>query len=163
MKSDYMRTQKYKFRLTEKQRTEIQDIINIGDMSTEQRTRAEILLASDDLYYFRSMYSPQEIIASRCGVSTTTVYKVCKKYVEGGLNAAINRKKREKPPVASEITAEIETKIVALAYSAPPDGYKRWTLRLMEKKVNELGIAEHISDTTIGRILKGKLNPLKQQ
>jgi len=41
-----------------------------------------------------------------------------------------------------------------LACSTPPEGYARWTLRLLENKVVELGIVEAASDSTIGRVLK---------
>jgi len=149
-----MRTQKYKIRLTEKKRAELFNIINGGTCSKQEITRAEILLEADDLYYLRSELRPQHIIASRCGVSTTTVYKVSKQYAEGGLYTATSRKKREKPPVAPTLSAEKEAEIIALASSEPPKGYRRWTLRLLEKNAAELGIADHISDTTIGRILK---------
>ena len=87
-------------------------------------------------------------------MSTVTVYNVCKKYVQEGLSAAIYRKKRVKPPVASAITKEKEAEIAAMARSAPPEGKSRWTLRSLEKRTVEDGIVECISDTTIGRILK---------
>ena len=158
-----MRTQKYKFRLTEKKRAELSNIINDGTCSKQQITRAEILLEVDNLYYFCNALRPQDIIASRCGVSTTTVYIVSKQYMEEGLQTAISRKKWEKPPVAPILTAEKETEIIALGVSEPPEGCKRWTLRLLEKNARELGIAEHISDTTIGRILKKhKMNLVKE-
>jgi len=149
-----MRPQKYKFRLSEKRWTELQNIIKEGALNEKQKRRAEILLDTDSFYYSRCESRPQDSIASRNGVSTTTVYNVCKKYVEEGLEAAINRKKREKPPVDSAVTVEKEIEIIELACSAPPEGKSRWTLRLLEKKVVELGIIEQISDTTIGRILR---------
>ncbi|WP_051949478.1 helix-turn-helix domain-containing protein [Methylosinus sp. PW1] len=49
---------------------------------------------------------------------------------------------------------ETEARLIALACSTPPDGYARWTLRLLEEKVVELGIVERASDNTIGRVLK---------
>ena len=149
-----MRTQKYKFRLTEKKRAELFNIVNDCTNSRQQITRAEILLEVDNLYYFSCELRPQDIIATRCGVSTTTVYKVSKKYMEEGLQSAVSRKKREKQPVTPILTTEKEAEIIALASREPPEGYKRWTLRLLEKSAREHGIAEHISDTTIGRILK---------
>ena len=149
-----MRTQKYKFRLAEKTKAELSKIITDGTCSRQQITRAEILLEVDNLYYIRSELRPQDIIASRCGVSTATVYKVSKRYSEEGLQAATSRKKREKPPVAPTLSAEKEAEIIALAGSAPPEGCRRWTLRLLEKSAAEQGITGRVSDTTIGRILK---------
>ncbi|MDR1636334.1 MAG: helix-turn-helix domain-containing protein [Treponema sp.] len=70
-----------------------------------------------------------------------------------GLERVINRKKRETPPVAAKVTGEIEAKIIALSCGEPPEGYSRWTLRLMEERSKvELGV--ELSDTTIGGVLK---------
>jgi hypothetical protein len=48
---------------------------------------------------------------------------------------------------------EKEAKLVALAYSKPPEGRARWTLLVLDNKVVELGI-ERASNSTIGRTLK---------
>jgi transposase len=93
-------------------------------------------------------------VAKRCGVSTVTVYNVSKQYATEGLDAVLNRKKRETLPVPSKITGEVEAKIIALCCGKPPEGRARWTLRLLEEKTVELGIVEAISDNTIGRLLK---------
>jgi len=149
-----MKTQKYKVRLTEIQRVELQKILESNTHTKKQKMRADVLLEMDLFYYFDSRYRPQDIVASRCGVSTTTVYNISRKYAEEGLNAAISRKFRKKPPVAPIITDEIKVSLITLARSAPPEGSSRWTLRLLEKKAVELGIIERISDTTISRLLK---------
>ena len=44
-----------------------------------------------------------------------------------------------------------EAKLIALACSPAPQGFARWTLRLLEEKVVELNIVEKASDNTIGR------------
>jgi len=149
-----MKPQKYKFMLPVKERVELLRILDESTCTVKQKTRARILLEMDYLYYFRCQNRPQEIIASRCDVSTSTVYAICKKYIEEGLNAAISRKKRVRPPVGTIITADKQAELIALACSAPPDGHNRWTLRLLEIKAVELGIVERVSDTTIGRLLK---------
>jgi transposase len=96
----------------------------------------------------------QEEIARRLRTSTVTIYNVSKQFVEDGLEAALNRKKRETPPIQPIATGEIEARIIALACSEPPQGRTRWTLRLLEEKVVELQIVDAISDNTIGRLLK---------
>ena len=149
-----MKTQKYKFRLSDAERAELLNIIDGSTHAKEQIKRANILLEMDWFYYFRSWHRPQDCVASRCEVSTTTVYKVSKQYKEEGLHAAVYRKVRNKPPTEPVATNEQEALIIDLARNAPPDGKKRWTLRMLEKETVELGIAERISDTTIGRILK---------
>ena len=78
-------------------------------------------------------------------------------YCAKGLEATINRKKRETPPVPAKVTGEVEAHVVALACSEPPEGYSKWTLRLLADKTVELGYIDSISHVTISTILK-KMN-----
>jgi hypothetical protein len=82
------------------------------------------------------------------------VERVRKQFVLEGLEAAISRKKRETPPIAPIFDGEKEARLVQLACSEPPEGHSRWSLRLLEDKVVELGIVEKASDSTIGRVFK---------
>jgi transposase len=95
----------------------------------------------------------QREIAERCRCNTVLVYRVSKQYVKEGLERALNRKKRETPPVPPKVTGEVEAKVIALSCSEPPEGYSRWTLRLLEERSKAvLGIK--LAYTTIGSILK---------
>src|SRR5205823_1419305 len=71
--------------------------------------------------------------------------------------AVLSRKPRAMPAVARIFDGEKEAKLIALACSKPPKGRARWTLRLLENKVVELGIVDRASDSTIGRALKKTL------
>jgi Homeodomain-like domain len=82
------------------------------------------------------------------------VYRVRKQLVEEGLEAVLSRKQRATPAVPPIFDGEKEAKLIALACSKPPKGRTRWTLRLLENKVVELGIVDRASDSTIGRTLK---------
>ena len=64
------------------------------------------------------------------------------------------RKKRESPPVPPKITGEIEAKIIATACSEVPEGYARWTLRLLRDKVIEFGYIDSISFNSVRTVLK---------
>ena len=79
--------------------------------------------------------------------------KVRTSYCEKGLEATINRKKRETPPVPAKVTVEVEAHVVALACGEPPEGYSKWTLRLLADKTVELGYIDFISHVTISTIL----------
>jgi len=86
---------------------------------------------------------------------------VRKQLVEEGLEAVLSRKQRATPAVSPIFDGEKEAKLIALACSKPPRGRARWTLRLLENKVVELGIVECASDSTIWRTLKKTLsNPI---
>src|SRR5208337_2127097 len=74
--------------------------------------------------------------------------------VEEGLEAVLSRKQRENPARTPIFDGEKQARLTALACSTPPEGRARWTLRLLEKKVVELGIVEAASDSTIQPTLK---------
>src|SRR6185312_3847985 len=74
-----------------------------------------------------------------------------------GFEAVLSRKPRAMPAIARIFDGEKEAKLIALACSKPPKGRARWTLRLLENKVVELGIVDRASDSTIGRALKKTL------
>jgi Homeodomain-like domain len=66
----------------------------------------------------------------------------------------ISRKKRLTPPVPPIVTGEVEARVIALACSAPPPGYERWSLRLLEKHVALVDDIPDLDHSTIGRVLK---------
>jgi len=146
-----MRTKKYKVYLNSQERVQLEAIINRGKHTATIVKRANILLSVDEN---AGMALKQKDIAKVLGVSTVTIMKISKQFVEEGLTSVITLKKRENPPVKPIATGAVEAKIIALACSAPPEGRTRWTLRMLEEKVVELQIVEAISDNTIGRLLK---------
>ena len=152
-----MKIHKQKVKLSIEEREKLESILKKGVHTAKKVTRVNILLHLENLNNWQTgpKYKPTiESIALKCGVSPSTVYKVINQYIERGIEGVLTRKKRETPPIQPIITGEIEARIIALACSEPPEGYSRWTLRLLENKVVELGIVEKISDNTIGRMLK---------
>ena len=74
--------------------------------------------------------------------------------MEQGLEAALERKRRDRPPREVVFDAAFQARLVALACSQAPSGRKRWTLRLLASKAVELGWAESVSVMTVQRALK---------
>ena len=93
-------------------------------------------------------------IANVYHTTPTTVQNVRASYCEKGLEATIKRKKRETPPVSAKVTGEVEAHVIALACGDPPEGYSKWTLRLLADRTVELGDIDSISYVTISTILK---------
>ena len=87
-------------------------------------------------------------------VGRKTVENVRQRFVELGFDVALNGKKREKPPVAKLLDGEQEAKIIATRLGKPPEGFGKWTLRLLARKVVELEIVEAVSYQTVRRTLK---------
>ena len=146
-----MPKKKYKVELSEEEREQLLKIVKIGKSPAKTIMRSNILLSTDDK---RKPKLPIREVADIYGVSPNTVNTVRKSYAEQGLDATIKRKKRETPPVAPKITGDIEAKIIALSCTNPPEGYCRWTLRLLTKKVIELGYIESIGRTSVNEVLK---------
>jgi transposase len=119
--------------------------------SGQIRTRANILLALDES---GSGAAEQADIADVLKTSTSTIYNVSRIYSEGGLDAVLTRKKRMTPPVPAKLTGEVEARVIRIACSNPPEGYTRWSLRLLEDKIIALDDLPNLSDNTIGRLLK---------
>ncbi len=152
MKGDcYMPAFKYVIELSEQDKTELLDIVTKGSSPARTILRANILLASDK---HSEKYLTVAEIANVYHTTPTTVQTVRTSYCEKGLEATINRKKRETPPVPAKVTGEVEAHVIALACGKPPEGYAKWTLRLLADKTVELGYITSISHVTVSNILK---------
>lgn len=149
-----MPSYKYVIELSEQDRTMLLDIVSKGASCARKILRANILLASDKR---SDKYMTVAEIAEVYHTTHTTVQTVRTSYCEKGLEATINRKKRETPPVPAKVTGEVEAHIIALACSDPPEGYSKWTLRLLADKTVELGYISSISYATVSSVLK-KMN-----
>ena len=149
-----MASLKYVIELSAQDKAELIDIVTKGKSPARTNLRANILLASDR---GSERYMTVSEISKVYHTTPTTVQTVRTSYCEKGLEATINRKKRETPPVPAKVTGEVEAHVIALACGEPPKGYSRWTLRLLADKAVELGYIESISHATISTILK-KMN-----
>ena len=142
---------KYIIELTDADRRTLSDIVSKGQSPAKLILRANILLASDKN---NKKHMTVAEIANAFSTTPTTVQNVRTSYVNNGLEATINRKKRETPPVPPKVTGDVEAHIIALACGEPPEGYSRWTVRLLADKCVELNYAESISHMTVSRVLK---------
>ena len=96
-------------------------------------------------------------ISEALGISSGTINNLKKQVVLLGIESAFERKQRERPPREIKYDGRFDAHVVALACSDPPDGYQRWTVRLLAEKIVELKIAPEASHMSIHRALK-KMN-----
>jgi hypothetical protein len=143
---------KYVVRLSVEEREQLQVLLRKGKGPARRLLKARILLKAD-VSEAGPGWSDSKIIAA-LDTSASMLYRVRKQLVEEGFEAVLSRKQRASPAVSRIFDGEKEAKLIALACSKPPKGRARWTLRLLENKVVELGIVERASDSTIGRTLK---------
>ena len=144
---------KYVIELSDQEKTRLMEIVKKGNSPARTILRANILLASDKQ---SDKYMTVSEIANAYRTTPTTVQTVRASYCKKGLEATITRKKRETPPIPAKVTGEVEAHVIALACGQPPEGYSKWTLRLLANKTVELGYIESISHVTVSTILKKK-------
>ncbi|WP_338677580.1 helix-turn-helix domain-containing protein [Streptomyces sp. SCSIO 30461] len=139
--------------LTSADREELVRVTTTGVRPASVIRRARVLLALDAS---AGEIDSQDAIAARVGVSGETLRLVAMRFAEtgGDVQATIARKKRDLPPVPSPVTGEAEARLIAMACSQPPQGYARWSLRLLEKHVALVEDIPDLDHSTIGRVLK---------
>ena len=142
---------KYVIELSNQEKVRLMEIVKKGSSPARTILRANILLASDKQ---NDRYMTVSEIANAYRTTPTTVQTVRASYCKKGLEATITRKKRETPPIPAKVTGEVEAHVIALACGQPPEGYSKWTLRLLANKTVELGYIESISHVTVSTILK---------
>jgi transposase len=145
-----MPAKKYHVQLSESQRQFLHKLTTKGTAKARQIKRAHILLLSDESNTNASKTDEQ--IAEVLGISNSTVVRVRGRFVEEGLESALNEKPRPGQP--PKLTGKQEAKLIAIACSTPPQGYARWSLRLLADKVVELNIVDSISHKSVGEVLK---------
>jgi len=147
---------RYVVRLSAEERDRLLGLRSKGEIPARRLLKVLILLKAD-ISDAGDGWSDSAIIQA-LDTNKSMVYGVRKQLVEEGLDAVLSRKARATPPVARIFDGETEAKLIALACSQPPEGFARWSLRLLEEKVVELDIVERASDSTIGRVLKKTLS-----
>ena len=143
---------KYIVRLFEEERAELRELVRKGAAAAHKRTHAQILLKADQDK--RGVFWTDVEIADALDVHTTTVAGVRKRFVEEGLEAAINRRKQRRPSKVRMLDGEKEARLLALACGEPPEGRARWTLHLLADELVRLEVVDSISYQTVRRALK---------
>jgi|WetSurMetagenome_2_1015567.scaffolds.fasta_scaffold193030_3 hypothetical protein len=144
--------QKYHIKLKDNERQELKKCLYSKKYSMENKAHAKILLSMDENEITK--LPAMKKIAAHCGVSEVTLWKVRKKFVEHGLEAVLERKKRETPPIPAKVTGEVEAYIIATCCSTPPEGRSRWSMKMIADKIVLDGVVDSISDETVRIILK---------
>jgi len=146
---------RYRVTLTQGEREELEAISSKG-----MRAARTVLLARALLLLDAGEFGPKWIVANvaeAIGVTPRSLEHLKKRFVEEGLSAAIERKKRVKPPREIQFGGEFEAHLLALACSEAPAGKSRWTVRLLAEKMIELEIVPTVSPMTVCNTLK-KMN-----
>jgi transposase len=142
---------KYRVTLTDEERGGLEAMISRGRADARKLAHARILLQADEADGAPAR-TDQEV-AEATDVSTRTVERVRRRFVEEGTEAAL-LPRTTKRIYARALDGAQEAHLIALACSAPPEGKRRWALRLPAERVVELGYAESVSHETVRRTLQ---------
>ena len=145
-----MPKKRYIVRLTPQERKQLEDLVSKGKTQAYRIRHAHILLKADA--DGPAWLDRQITEAFSCNRST--VEGIRKRFVMEGLDSALERKKRAKPPTERILDGAKEARLIALACSEPPAGRSRWTLHLLADELVALNIVEKISYRTVQRTLK---------
>lgn len=141
---------KYIVRLTVEERKYLEDFVSKGKRSAYKIKHANILLKADA----DGPGWSDEAIAEAFSAHGNTVRNVRQRFVEQGLNAALERKKQSAPSRKRILDGEKEARLLAIGCSEPPEGHSRWTLHLLAQEMVRLDIVDGISYETVRRTLK---------
>ena len=146
---------KYPVHLTAAERQELEALVSCGRAPARSQTHARILLKADQSSLGPGWKNAQ--IAEAFEVSELTVTRVRKRWTQGGVATATQRKVQENRK-APRLDGAQEAHLIALTCSAPPEGYKRWSLRLLADRMVQLEYADQVSHETVRQVLKKGLS-----
>lgn len=141
---------KFIVRLRSEEREALELLVRRSKTQAYRIKHANILLAVDA---DGPDWSDEEA-AEAFGCHVNTVANVRQRFVEQGLEAAVERKKQKSPSRERILDGEKEARLIAVACSAPPEGRSKWTLQLLADQLVVLKVVESISNQTVRRTLK---------
>jgi len=140
-----MPAKKYIVKLEANECEQLLEMTRKGKMGGRKMKRAQILLKADE------GWKDTDIIQA-LNTSRSTVERVRKRFVEGGLDQALNEDPR--PGQRVKLDGKAEAHLIALACSEAPGGRDHWPLRLLADKLVELGVVGSISPETVRQTMK---------
>ena len=143
---------KYVVTLTKEEREVLGNLASKGKHNTQKILNALILLDSDTGEHQVSR-STNEEIARVLNISMRKIDRVKKRFVEEGFDTALDKRKADRV-YEKKTDGDFEAHLIALSCGDPPEGFARWSLRLLADKMVELNYIDSISHETVRRILK---------
>ena len=143
---------RYKVTLERAEREMLQEIATRGKHSSQKVLNALILLGCDQGRFQDRRLTNQQI-AEALRVSMKKIDRVKRRFVEIGLDAALDKQKAKRVYVR-KADGEVEAHLIALSCARPPRGHARWSLRLLADRMVELQYVDAISHETVRKVLK---------
>jgi hypothetical protein len=145
---------KYRVRLSAQERASLKAKIRSGASPAREILHAQVLLRVDATPGVGAALTDAQA-ARETGLSARTVQRIRQRCAQGGAQAALARKPQPARPEKRRLDDAAEARLVALACSESPEGYARWSVRLLADRVVELGVSEApVGRETVRRALK---------
>ena len=149
---------KYKVTLTKEERDELISIISKGKHTSQKYRSAYVLLNCDEGEYSEKATNAEIVKILKIGMRT--IDRIKKRFVEDGFDAVLERKPTSRE-YERKADGDFEAQLVTLSCSEPPEGFSRWSLRMLADKMVELEIVDSVSHETIRTVLKKRLKTLE--
>jgi transposase len=143
---------KYIVTLTKEERELLHGLASKGEHKSQKILNALILLGCD-AGDFQTNRSTNEEIARVLNISMKKIDRVKKRFVEEGFDIALDKRKADRI-YTRKADGDFEAHLIALSCGDPPEGFSRWSLRLLADKAVELEYVDSISHEAVRRILK---------
>jgi len=143
---------KYVVELTSEERKELSELVSKGKAAARKITHARVLLQANESENGPVWTDKQ--ISGAFGIHINTIHGIRRRFVEQGLQAALERKKQDTPSRKRIVDGEVEAHLIALRCGNPPEGKNQWNLRLLADKLVTLEIVPSISHETVRQALK---------
>jgi len=143
---------KYVVELTSEERKELSELVSKGKAAARKITHARVLLQADESENGPAWTDNQ--VSETFGIHVNTIHGIRRRFVEQGLQAAVERKKQNTTSRKRIVDGEVEAHLIALRCGNPPEGKNQWNLRLLADKLVELEIVPSISHETVRQALK---------
>lgn len=141
---------KYVVELTSEERKQLTELVKKGKTAGYKIQHAQMLLKVDQGKKVAGW--SDSTVAEAFAAHITTVERLRKRFVEEGLEAALERHNRKN--YTHKLDGNAEAHLIAIACSEPPEGRNEWTLRLLADKLVELKVVDSVSHMTVSRTLK---------
>jgi len=151
---------KFKVTLEKEERDDLAEITRKGSHNSQKVINALILLNCDEGPAQDNAMKNVDV-AAVLKISMRKIDRVKKRFVEDGLEIALNGHKGERV-YKKKADGDFEAHLVALSCSEPPEGFSRWSLRLLADRVAVLDSIESVSYETIRRVLKKRNQTLEK-
>jgi len=143
----------YTIKLNQSEVEELNNIVNKGSHTSQAFRAAYILLNCDKGEFSENTEIKNSEICKILKIGERTIDRVKKKFIEEGFESVLDRRPSTQNYI-KKVDGDIEAKLVSLCCSEPPDGFSKWSLRLLADKMVELNYIDYISHVTVGGILK---------